>query len=161
MYKSQSTCWRCCLLLYSKKLANKDCSKSGGKLWQTEVQLHRECYGNWETWRKTWQNALICQSFFNDNVFYCTVCYCHAWWFLMHSYVYIIIIIPKHMLASQVLAYYLLLYYKPYNLLTHRLHHQYSLVLYSPNSPVHKLYSYLQNNISVLIYHLKMTSMLS
>ena len=44
------------------------------KLWQIEVHLHRECYGKFENWRKTWQNAVIChtrQSFFATNVFYC------------------------------------------------------------------------------------------
>ena len=42
------------------------------KLWQIEVHLHRECYGNSENWQKTWQIAVICQirqSFYAANVF--------------------------------------------------------------------------------------------
>ena len=31
------------------------------KLWQIEVHLHRECYGNCKNWQKTWQIAVICQ----------------------------------------------------------------------------------------------------
>ena len=43
-----------------KGLANKDYRNFGGKkLWQIEVHLHRECYGNCEHWR----NAVIRQSF--------------------------------------------------------------------------------------------------
>ena len=36
--------------------------------------MHSECYGNCENWQKTWQNTVICQSFFTANVFYRMVC---------------------------------------------------------------------------------------
>ena len=33
----------------------------------------KECYGNSKNWRKTWQIAVIRQSYFTANVFYHTV----------------------------------------------------------------------------------------
>ena len=66
-------------VLYSKNVGSKKVQRIRTvgslveKIWQIEVHLHRECYGNCENWHKNLANCCNSLKFFTANVFYCTV----------------------------------------------------------------------------------------
>ena len=60
-------------MLAVKKFGEQGLGSLVEKIWEIEVYLHRECYGNSKNWHKNLANCRNLPKVFTANVFYCMV----------------------------------------------------------------------------------------